>query len=64
MPQRRGRLIPDRIPSDILVLTRTLANVVVGVGFSEHERVYAHDSEHVFRTVTECGRYRVHRKSF
>ena len=42
-------------------------NVLVGVGigddFGEYSRVCAHSCEHVFRTGTECERYRVHMKS-
>ena len=59
-----GRHTLARVPSNKLVLKHTLVNVVVGVGFSEHSCVYAHDSEHIFRTETKCERYRVHAKSF
>ena len=59
---RDGR--PRPFTSDGLVLGHELVSVVVGVGFSEHSSAYAHGSEHVFRTGTECEPYRVHTKSF
>ena len=63
MPPARGRHAYARVPSDGLVVVEMLVGVGIGDAFGEYSRVCAHSCEHVFRTGTECERYRVHMKS-